>query len=175
MIVCLAGKSCVGQCPVKVDVPEFRSKFLELYYSRYLRPLKDYFVGSLEVMLPIVAKAPKAYNFIMGARATQLLLSRFAGLSDSPLLSTINFDKELESLGIRYADINNIQLLNDADKQNAVIIIQDAFTRFFETEFFLDTLKLSSGNKNSKAVKQTCSNRYSFSRLRAIYDFSLSG
>jgi len=27
---CLACKSCVGQCPVKVDVPAFRSRFLEL-------------------------------------------------------------------------------------------------------------------------------------------------
>ncbi len=35
MMGCLACKSCVGQCPVKVDVPEFRSKFLELYNSRY--------------------------------------------------------------------------------------------------------------------------------------------
>ena len=43
---CLACKSCVGQCPIKVDVPAFRSKFLELYYGRYLRPLRDY-VGRL--------------------------------------------------------------------------------------------------------------------------------
>ena len=35
---CLACKSCVGQCPIKVDVPTFRSKFLELYYGRYLAP-----------------------------------------------------------------------------------------------------------------------------------------
>ena len=29
-----------GQCPVKVNVPEFRSRFLELYHQRYLRPLR---------------------------------------------------------------------------------------------------------------------------------------
>src|SRR5690606_40737493 len=29
MMGCLACKSCVGQCPIKVDVPEFRSKFLD--------------------------------------------------------------------------------------------------------------------------------------------------
>ena len=55
MMGCLACKSCVGQCPIKVDVPEFRAKFLELYYSRYLRPAKDYFVGSLEYMMPTMA------------------------------------------------------------------------------------------------------------------------
>src|SRR5690606_24771308 len=31
MAGCLACKSCAGQCPVKVNVPEFRSRFLQLY------------------------------------------------------------------------------------------------------------------------------------------------
>jgi FAD/FMN-containing dehydrogenase/Fe-S oxidoreductase len=142
MMGCLACKSCVGQCPVKVDVPEFRSKFLELYYSRYLRPLKDYFVGSLEIMLPIAAKAPKAYNVIMGASWVQKTLAKVAGLSDSPLLSTIDFDKELQILGVRYANIENINSLSNDEKSTAVIIVQDAFTRYFETQFVLDTLQL---------------------------------
>jgi len=142
MMGCLACKSCVGQCPVKVDVPEFRSKFLELYYSRYLRPLKDYFVGSLEVVLPIAAKAPSAYNIIMGSQWVQRMLSRFAGLSDSPLLSTIPFDQELQQRGIRYASLENIDALSEEEKANAVIIVQDAFTRFFETEFVIDVITL---------------------------------
>ena len=50
---CLACKSCVGQCPIKVDVPGFRAKFLELYYGRYPRPLRDYPVASLERLLPL--------------------------------------------------------------------------------------------------------------------------
>lgn len=37
MAGCLACKSCAGQCPIKVNVPEFRSRFLELYHRRYLR------------------------------------------------------------------------------------------------------------------------------------------
>ena len=142
MMGCLACKSCVGQCPVKVDVPEFRSKFLEIYYSRYLRPLKDYFVGSLEIMLPLAAKMPKVYNAIMGTHWVKQLLSRYAGLSDSPLLSTINFEKELQALGIRYADVENIHSLTQDERNTAVIIVQDAFTRFFETELILDTLQL---------------------------------
>ena len=142
MMGCLACKSCVGQCPVKVDVPEFRSKFLELYYSRYLRPLKDYFVGSLEMVLPYAAKAPKVYNAVMGATWVQKILEKTAGLSDSPLLSTIDFDQELQKLGVRYADLENIAELSDEEKASAVIIVQDAFTRFFETQFVLDSIQL---------------------------------
>ncbi|UNA34116.1 (Fe-S)-binding protein [Klebsiella pneumoniae subsp. pneumoniae] len=28
---CLACKACSTQCPIKIDVPEFRSRFLQLY------------------------------------------------------------------------------------------------------------------------------------------------
>jgi len=142
MMGCLACKSCVGQCPIKVDVPEFRSKFLELYYSRYLRPLKDYFVGSLEYVLPIAAKVPWLYNPIMGATAIQTLLAKWAGLSDSPLLNTLKFDAELQRLGVRYASIDNIAELSEQQRQRSVIIVQDAFTRYFETSVVIDSLRL---------------------------------
>ncbi|MCO4789692.1 hypothetical protein DK293_13760, partial [Vibrio cholerae] len=32
---CLACKACASQCPIKVDVPSFRSRFLNIYHSRY--------------------------------------------------------------------------------------------------------------------------------------------
>src|SRR4029079_6504873 len=59
---CLACKSCVGQCPIKVDVPSFRAKFLALYYRRYPRPLRDYSVASLERLVPLLARMPRLYN-----------------------------------------------------------------------------------------------------------------
>ncbi|MCS5881159.1 (Fe-S)-binding protein [Klebsiella variicola subsp. variicola] len=42
---CLACKACSTQCPIKIDVPEFRSRFLQLYHSRYLRPVRDHLVA----------------------------------------------------------------------------------------------------------------------------------
>ncbi|MDI9682292.1 (Fe-S)-binding protein, partial [Burkholderia cenocepacia] len=70
MAGCLACKSCAGQCPVKVNVPEFRSRFLELYHQRYLRPLRDYLIGSLEFTMPWMARVPALYNGLMGAGFT---------------------------------------------------------------------------------------------------------
>ena len=74
MAGCLACKSCAGQCPVNVNVPEFRSRFLELYHGRYLRPLKDYFIGSLEFTIPTLARASGVYNAIMRNRIVARLL-----------------------------------------------------------------------------------------------------
>lgn len=142
MMGCLACKSCAGQCPIKVDVPEFRSKFLELYYSRYLRPLKDYFIGGLEFMIPTLASVPWLYNAMMKPRFMQNIMAKVAGMVDSPLLTGINLTRELQSLQIPFATLENINKLTPAQKQNAVIFVQDAFTSYFETPVVLDSLRL---------------------------------
>ncbi len=142
MVGCLACKSCVGQCPIKVDVPEFRAKFLELYYSRYLRPLKDYFIGGLEFMVPTLAKMPWAYNLMMKPRFMHKFMARFIGMVDSPLLTGINLHKAAEKLGVNYATLENIAQLTPEEKTKAVILVQDAFTSYFETPLVIDTLTL---------------------------------
>ena len=142
MAGCLACKSCVGQCPIKVDVPEFRAKFLELYYSRYLRPLKDYFIGGLEYMIPTLAKAPWAYNLMMKPRFMQHFMARFIGMVDSPLLTGINLHNAAQQLNVNYATLENIAQLSASEKSRAVILVQDAFTSYFETPLVIDTLTL---------------------------------
>ncbi|MBM6550248.1 FAD-binding and (Fe-S)-binding domain-containing protein [Marinomonas ostreistagni] len=144
MAGCLACKSCVGQCPIKVDVPEFRAKFLELYYSRYLRPMRDYFVGALEYMMPTMASAPKAYNWLITNKVTNRIMSKVMGLEDSPKLSEHNLKREMSRRGIRLATPFAIESLSPKDRKRAVIIIQDAFTSYFETELVLDTMELLS-------------------------------
>ena len=139
---CLACKSCVGQCPIKVDVPEFRAKFLQLYYSRYLRPLKDYFIGGLEFMIPTLAKMPWAYNAMMKPQFMQKFMARFVGMVDSPLLTGISLHKACEKLGVHYATLENIAQLSPEQKAKAVILVQDAFTSYFETPLVIDSLRL---------------------------------
>ena len=60
---CLACKACAGQCPIKVDVPSFRARFLQLYHSRYLRPIKDYLVGSIERTAPWFCQSAQTSQF----------------------------------------------------------------------------------------------------------------
>lgn len=62
---CLACKACASQCPIKVDVPSFRSRFLNIYHSRYPRPVKDYLVANIETLLPVMAKAPQLVNSVL--------------------------------------------------------------------------------------------------------------
>ncbi|MGC0053792.1 D-2-hydroxyglutarate dehydrogenase YdiJ [Brucella pituitosa] len=141
---CLACKSCVGGCPIKVNVPSFRARFLELYHSRYLRPPKDGLVAGLERLLPLIAKAPALTNAISAATPVIAAL-RALGLVDLPRLSGINLDREMAKRGFGFATPATLAKISEAEKKRSVIIVQDAFTSFYETQLVLDTLELLSG------------------------------
>ena len=142
MAGCLACKSCAGQCPIKVNVPDFRARFLELYHSRYLRPLKDYAVGSLEFSIPHIARFPRVYNAMMSAKPVKYLLERVVGMVDSPLLSLVDFHQVCATWNVQTATPHSLSRLTDEQRKRSVILVQDAFTRYFETPLAAQWIEL---------------------------------
>ncbi|MBR9829836.1 MAG: FAD-binding oxidoreductase [Oceanospirillales bacterium] len=142
MMGCLACKSCVGQCPIKVNVPDFRAHFLEVYYGRYLRPMKDYLVGSLEYMIPTLAKFPAPYNWAMRNTLTRSFMRRIGGMVDSPVICTNSLKQGLDQRGIELATPDVVRGLTAAQRERSVVIVQDAFTSYFETRLVLDLVDL---------------------------------
>ncbi|MBI0535226.1 FAD-binding oxidoreductase [Roseomonas sp. KE2513] len=139
---CLACKSCTGGCPIKVDVPGFRARFLELYHGRYLRPLRHHLVARAEGLLPRAARVPRLYNLVFGSAPGRAVL-RTVGLVDSPPVSGIDLGTELAARGIAYAHPAALRALPEEDRARAVIFVQDAFTSFNETRLLLDVLDLA--------------------------------
>ncbi|TVU87479.1 D-2-hydroxyglutarate dehydrogenase YdiJ [Vreelandella titanicae] len=144
MAGCLACKSCAGQCPIKVNVPQFRSQFLEVYHGRYLRPLRDYVIGGTEFMLPTLAKAAPLYNAVIGQGWVEKLMRSTLGMSDSPALSRASVKKQLKAWGIAEATPLSLALLTEQQRANSVIIVQDAFTTHFEAKLVMDVVELLS-------------------------------
>lgn len=144
MAGCLACKSCAGQCPVKVNVPQFRSQFLEVYHGRYLRPIRDYVIGGTEFMLPALAKAAPLYNAVIGQRWVEQLMRRTLGMSDSPALSRASVKKQLNAWGVAEATPLSLAQLTEQQRANSVIIVQDAFTTHFEAKLVMDVVELLS-------------------------------
>lgn len=137
---CLACKACAGQCPIKVDVPSFRARFLQLYHSRYLRPVKDYVVANIERTAPLLAKAPKLVNFFLGQRWLQKGLEHGVGYVDTPLLSVPTLAQRLEG---RYRfSFDKLNALTAEERQRTVLLVQDPFTSFYEAELVADALQL---------------------------------
>jgi Fe-S oxidoreductase len=138
---CLSCKSCVGGCPIKVNVPSFRAKFLELYHGRYLRPAKDYLVSCLEHLLPWVAKLYPLYNLAVGSRLGRDAMC-WLGLVDSPALTGIDLRREAAAHGYGEATPAALAVLPLAERARSVVVVQDAFTSYYESKLVLDVLDL---------------------------------
>lgn len=138
---CLACKSCTSQCPVKVDVPQFRSKFLSIYYQRYLRPSKDYLVANVETLTPLMAKLPRLTNMLMGSGLAKSLLEKSAGYVDAPLLSLPTLAQQ--TTGIAHAfNLTALQQLTKAQREDFVLIVQDPFTSYYDATVVADFARL---------------------------------
>ena len=138
---CLACKSCVGQCPIKVDVPTFRAKFFELYHGRYLRPPRHYAVGWIESMIPWMARVPRLANFASSMPPGPSLM-RAIGLVDTPRLSGLDLASELRRRDVHIADPDTLKKLTLEKGMASVVVVQDAFTSFYDTQVLLDLLDL---------------------------------
>ncbi|MFK4501965.1 FAD/FMN-containing dehydrogenase/Fe-S oxidoreductase [Bradyrhizobium japonicum] len=138
---CLACKSCSGQCPIKVDVPSFRAKFLEVYHGRYLRPLRDHLVGSLEPMLPALGRIGWLYNLMMDSPPGRAAM-RAVGLVHTPKFSQVSMKRELAARGIALATPELLSSLSVEERARSVVLVQDAFTRWYEPRVVLAVLDL---------------------------------
>jgi Fe-S oxidoreductase len=127
---CLACKACATMCPVRVDVPDFRAQFLELYHRRYARPIGDYFTALLERMLPLMAMAPRIVNALMGNALGRWLTARIAGIADAPRLDANVATKRLKQHGIAISPLAALARIPKGAR--VVVVLQDAFTTFYE-------------------------------------------
>lgn len=141
---CLSCKACATQCPIHVDVPHLKSKFLELYYTRYLRHWRDYFFGNIETLASWQSYAPDLFNFITQNPLAQGFIKQFLGLVDPPVLSSLTVKQGLAARQAPEFDPNKLSHLSETEREKSVILLQDAFTSFFESQLVLDTYDLLS-------------------------------
>ena len=137
---CLACKACTSQCPIQVDVPTFRARFMHLYHDRYLRPLKDYFVAYVELYAPLMGKMPRFFNFFTGLKLTSILTEKIVGMVDIPQLSSPTLKSALKKEVITEFDLQKLTSLTDAEKEDYVLIVQDPFTTYYDADVVRDLL-----------------------------------
>lgn len=139
---CMSCKSCAGQCPIEVNIPDMRSHFFELYHGRYFRPLQHHVAGWLEPMLPWLAKIKSLYNSTVNHPWIDALSKLTIGLQDIPSITHSDPTQAGLDAGAQLATPELLASLPAKQRSRTVIIIQDAFTSFFETPLLIDTVKL---------------------------------
>ncbi len=142
---CLACKACSTQCPIKIDVPEFRARFLALYHGRYLRPLRDHLVANVEAGAPLMAKAPKVFNFFLKQPWVQKLSEKTVGMTDLPLLSSPSLKQQLAGSNAVSVTLEMLESMS-AEQRRAgryLFIVQDPFTSYFDAKVVADFAALT--------------------------------
>ncbi|MDR9828029.1 FAD-binding and (Fe-S)-binding domain-containing protein [Vibrio sp. FNV 38] len=133
---CLACKACASQCPIKVDVPSFRSRFLNAYYGRYQRPVKDYLVANIETLLPIMGSIPQVTNTMLKQGWVQSLTEKTVGYIDAPLLSVPTLKQR--SQAYETFDLEALSAVSTEHRDDYVLIVQDPFTSYYDADVVED-------------------------------------
>jgi len=139
---CLACKACSTQCPIKIDVPAFRSRFLQLYHTRYLRPASDHLVAAVEGYAPLMAKAPKVFNFFLRQPWLRELSKTHIGMVDLPLLSAPNLKQQLSGHPAMNMTLEQLEAMPASAREDYVLVVQDPFTSFYEAQLVNDFVRL---------------------------------
>ncbi|TMP03715.1 hypothetical protein CWC11_13035 [Pseudoalteromonas sp. S3178] len=129
---CLACKACTTSCPIKVDVPTFRARFLNYYHSYYARPLKDYLVANIETSAPLMSKFARVINPVVKTNLVSGLIKKTVGYVDTPQLSIPSLDKRVAKA--HKFNFELLSSLSSEEQNNYVLIVQDPFTSFYEAE-----------------------------------------
>ncbi|MDJ0678258.1 MAG: FAD-binding and (Fe-S)-binding domain-containing protein [Xenococcaceae cyanobacterium MO_167.B52] len=135
---CLSCKACATQCPIHVDIPSLKAKFLNLYYTRYLRSPRDYLVGNSERLASWQSYIASINNITLQNQVIRWFIEQFFGLVDPPLVSTATVRQGLSNRNAPEFNLEALSSLREEEKANSVILLQDAFTSFYESSIVLD-------------------------------------
>ncbi|MDZ7809934.1 MAG: (Fe-S)-binding protein [Arhodomonas sp.] len=124
---CLGCRGCATQCPVHVDIPAMRARFLDAYHRRHRRPARDYLLAGMEHLLPALARLPRMANALIHARPGAGPGPAHGAARLPPLPSAHRWRAQADwparhatALGLLRAD------------PRAVAVVPDAFTRYLE-------------------------------------------
>ncbi len=104
-------------------------------------PSDDYVVGAIEHLVPLMARVPGLSNALAGRGSGQAVLKAI-GLVHTPRLSGVDIERELERRGVAIANPDALRGLPEAARGRSVVVVQDAFTSYYETTLLLDLLEL---------------------------------
>ncbi|HLI03236.1 MAG TPA: FAD-binding and (Fe-S)-binding domain-containing protein [Terracidiphilus sp.] len=100
--LCLSCKACKSECPVQVDMAQYKSEFLAQHYKGRLHPLPHYVFGFADKLARFGSVAPRLTNAMLNGRLTSPIVKRIAGVAPErkfPALAEQSFRRAFESAG----------------------------------------------------------------------------
>jgi FAD/FMN-containing dehydrogenase/Fe-S oxidoreductase len=79
--LCLSCKACKTECPVQVDMAQYKAEFLAQKYKGKLHPLQHYVFGFADKMARMGSITPALTNFVLSSSLTSPLIKYVAGVA----------------------------------------------------------------------------------------------
>jgi len=131
LATCLSCKACANQCPVQVDIPAMKARYLERRHRTLPRPSRDRILALMETLLPLGRALPGLANMLMNLAAAKKL-AELSGLVDLPAFSSRATRGALKACR-RYSP-DAVAALTAEERSRAVILMEDGFTSSFDAE-----------------------------------------
>lgn len=133
--LCLSCKSCTSSCPLKVDIPEMKSRFLEHWHRYHSAPLKDFFIRHFDLLTHWGCRLSTMSNWLLRNRTTAQLLQRLSGLTRLPAFSN--------------SSLNGVSRVNQNSPahslpENSIIVLCDNYLDYFDRPVLQSSCKLLS-------------------------------
>ena len=94
--LCLSCKACKTECPVQVDMAQYKAEFLAQHYKGRLHPLHHYVFGFADKLALLGSATPDLTNAILGGPVTGPIVKRVVGIASErklPRLAGQNYVK----------------------------------------------------------------------------------
>ncbi len=79
--LCLSCKACKTECPVQVDMAQYKSEFLAQKYKGKLHPLHHYVFGFADKLARLGSLTPALTNWMLGSPITSPLIKHLVGVA----------------------------------------------------------------------------------------------
>lgn len=136
---CLSCRACASACPVKIDIPTMKSRFLDRFYQSRRRPLRHLAMRWMEPVTLLARHAPRLANGVLHNPVGAAIARQVFGLVDLPRFSHERLEAGLRRLGIAGVDA----LASDASR--GVVLLPDSFNAAFDTRTLIDAAGLLAG------------------------------
>ncbi len=138
---CLGCGACKTKCPVQIDVPSFKSKFLSMYYKNHSMSLRDKVSANSEKITLYQSKYPRISNIIMQNFFSRWISKTFFKIDDLPTLSAPSFKQRANQEKIKLYSADEIIQENP---KKSVVLVSDWITSCYEAELQISIYKFLS-------------------------------
>jgi FAD/FMN-containing dehydrogenase/Fe-S oxidoreductase len=128
--LCIACKSCKGDCPVKVDIASYKAEFMAHHYARRLRPRVAYSMGLIHWWAHLASIAPGLANAVGAAPGIAGLAKLVAGVDSHRTLPKFASKTFRSGLPSGTPDLGGARIAG-AEADRRVVLFADTFTEGF--------------------------------------------